>query len=88
MTNLLLCLSLVAAVALPPTAQQQPTLEGTWRARLQDSWNRDGRQWISIQLQQDSDGSRGFSIPMDELEGLGARGDRWTASGVQVQHAA
>ena len=27
----------------------------------------------------------GFSVPMDELEGLGARGDRWTANGVPVQ---
>ena len=41
MTILALTFSLVAAMALPPAAmEQQPTLDGTWRARLQDNWTR------------------------------------------------
>ena len=71
-------------MAPPVTIEQPQTLDGTWRARLQDTWTRkDGERWVSLQLEMDSDRNFGFSIPMEELEGLGARGDRWTASDVR-----
>ncbi len=85
MKTLVLTASLLSAAVLTPAAMEpQDTLDGTWRARLQDNWTRkDGQQWVSLQLERDDDRHFGFSIPMDELEGLGARGDRWTASDVR-----
>ncbi len=84
MKTLVLAASLLTAAALPPAAlERQPTLDGTWRARLQDNWTRkDGQQWLSLQMDRDDD-HFGMSFPMDELQGLGARGDRWTASDVR-----
>ena len=77
MKTLVLAASLLTAAALPPAAlERQPTLDGTWRARLQDNWTRkDGQQWLSLQMDRDDD-HFGISFPMDELQGLGARGDR------------
>ena len=96
MKTLVLTASLLSAAGTPPmappvTIEQPQTLDGTWRARLQDTWTRkDGERWVSLQLsfaspknEMDSDRNSGFSIPMEELEGLGARGDRWTASDVR-----
>ena len=86
MKTLVLTASLLCGrgAAPPPPWPSTATLDGTWRARLQDNWTRkDGEQWVSLQLERDDDRRFGFSIPMSELEGLGARGDRWTASNVR-----
>ena len=86
MKTLVLTASLLSAAVLPRRrprpSKQRSTAPG--EPRLQDNWTRkDGEQWISLQLEQDDDRRFGFSIPMSELEGLGARGDRWTASNVR-----
>jgi hypothetical protein len=83
MKTVVLTAALLLGAALPSTAWQQD-LDGDWRARLQDTWTRkDGEQWVSIQMYGDRDRQFGFSVPMTELEGLGVRGDRWTASDVR-----
>jgi hypothetical protein len=51
-----------------------PAQTGTWTAHLQDSWTRDtGERWVSFQLEQDTSRRFGMSIPLTELQGLGAR---------------
>ena len=76
--------ALVSASVLPAAGGQSSAIDGTWRARLQDNWTRnDNRQWINLRLDRDDDRQFGFSIPLDELEGLGARGDRFTANDVR-----
>ena len=84
MKTLLLATSLFVAAPHAAALDQQTAIDGTWRALLQDTWTRcDGRQWVSFQLEQDMDRRYGISIPTTELEGLGMRGERWTASDVR-----
>lgn len=55
---------------------------GTWTARLQDGWTRpDGQRMVSINVQQGSNHQHGTSLPLAELRGLGANGNRWTSQG-------
>jgi predicted metallopeptidase len=83
MTTLVLAAMLSAAV-LPAAGGQSSAIDGTWRAQLQDNWTRnDNRQWINLRLDRDDNRQFGFSIPIDELEGLGARGARFTANDVR-----
>ncbi len=57
MKTLVLTASLLSAAGTPPmappvTIEQPQTLDGTWRARLQDTWTRkDGERWVSLQLE-------------------------------------
>ena len=79
--------TLVLAAALLSLAplydgQSAPSEQGTWTASLQDQWVREnGERWISVQIQQDNDRRYGTSMPLAELQGLGARGDRWSSNG-------
>jgi hypothetical protein len=64
---------LAAPLGLAPQTTP-PAQTGTWTARLQDSWTRDtGERWVSFQLEQDTSRRFGMSIPLMELQGLGAR---------------
>jgi hypothetical protein len=84
MKTLVLTASLLSLAMPVAPIEPQQSLDGTWRARLQDAWGReDGQQWVSIQLAQGRDRQSGFSVPITELEGLGARGSRWTATNIQ-----
>jgi hypothetical protein len=71
--------------ALPAGAMvAQQALNGTWRANLENTWTRNnGEQWVSFQLYRDDEQRFGMSVPIAELEGLGARGDRLTAADVK-----
>src|ERR671918_277246 len=84
MKTLVLAASLLSFSIASPV-QTPSGHEGTWTARLSDSWTRnDNERWISFQLERRGrDGHYGIGIPASELADLGMRGERWTASGVQ-----
>src|SRR6266568_2117494 len=75
MKHLLLagCLGLMTMTG---PAQQNPTIEGTWRADASNYWTRaNSERWISLQLQYD-DSNTGIGVPEHELPALAdARGD-------------
>jgi len=75
MKHLLLagCLGLMTMTG---PAQQNPTIEGTWRADASNYWTRaNTERWISLQLQYD-DSNTGIGVPEHELPALAdARGD-------------
>ena len=82
-------LVLTAALLAPavPSAAVEPaqTMEGTWHARLQESWSRDAERWMSFQLERAREYDRhfGMSVRLSDLDGLGTRDERLTARGVR-----
>jgi hypothetical protein len=84
MRTLLLTLSLFAASSPSDAGQSLQTLDGTWRARLNDTWNRrDGEQWINLQLYRDENRTFGFSVPLRDVVGAGGASSRWSARNVR-----
>ena len=81
MKTLALAVTLVTSLWLAPQTTPPPQT-GTWTARLQDTWTRNnGERWVSFQLEQDTSRRNGMSIPMADLQGLGARDEHWTSPG-------
>jgi predicted metallopeptidase len=87
MRTLLLTLSLAAATLPSDARQAQPTppnLDGTWRARMHDTWTRgDGQQWVNLQLDRDGRHNFGISVPVSDLAGLGPSISRLTGRNVR-----
>jgi hypothetical protein len=76
MKSILLATCVVLSTVLP-----SQDASGTWTAHLQDGWTRPGgERLVSLQLQQDANHRNGTSLPLAELRGLGANGDRWTSA--------
>ena len=83
MKILSLALALLAVVPVAP-AYMQTAQDGTWHARLRDTWQRrDGERYVTLQLEQDDNHRFGISIRLAELAGLNAADERWTARDVR-----
>lgn len=83
MKTLVLASLMALLVPLAPPQNASPVQTGTWTARLEDTWTRNnGERWVSFQLQEDTDRRFGMSVPLSDLNGLGAPGERWTSPGV------
>ena len=81
MRTVVLAAALLAITTDAP--QTPPALQGTWEARLHDTWTRgDGQKQVQLNLQ-DGSSQFGFSMPVAELEGLAGRDASWTARDVR-----
>src|SRR5690242_17036460 len=68
----------------PPQRPAADAISGTWRANLDDGWNRrNGERWVSIELSTDRDRRWGTSIPADRLAAAGIRGERFSGRDIR-----
>jgi hypothetical protein len=83
MKTLLAALSLLTLVASSPhsSLSAQAGVSGTWQARLDSSWSRNGERQLQLELRRDEHRQFGTSIPFTDLRGLGVREPGWSSAG-------